>query len=385
MSKGGRYAKHKEKQPRKPLGGKKIALIVVAVLLVLVIAVVIFGVAYYNSMLNKVSRAEFTPNSISDEELEAIMNYNPDAPTADAETTQAATELTTVPTTLPYTESGKDIINILVVGQSARDGEDARMADTMILATVNKTTKTLTLTSFLRDTYLKLPNYKDSTGRQHTCGEQRINVCYHLGWTWDGTAGAMAMMNQCLRENFGIEVDYNIEIDFDAFVKVVDMLDGIEIELTEAEAEYLNNDDVWVYYDVEPGLTRLDGMAALSYARMRKAAGDSDSDIKRTSRQRVLIEKIFEKVKAWSFASLQKMANEVLPMITTNMTNDQITTCIWEILPLLSELKIETGTCPVETTYWGEIVQIGGYDASVLKFDQGQNRKLRMAITEGTE
>ena len=385
MSKGGRFEKKKEKNLGKPLSGKKIALIVVAVLLVLVIAAVIFGVAYYNSMLNKVSRAEFTPNSISDEELEAILNYNPDAPTGNGETTGATTEPTTVPTTLPYTESGKDIINILVVGQSAREGEDARMADTMILATVNKTTKTLTLTSFLRDTYLKLPNYKDSTGKQHYCGEQRINVCYHLGWTWDGTAGAMAMMNQCLQENFGIEVDYNIEIDFDAFVKVVDLIDGVEIELTEAEADYLNNDDIWVYYDFEPGLQRLDGMCALSYARMRKAEGDSDSDIKRTSRQRLLIAKILEKIRYTSFSDLQKMANEVLPLITTNMTNEEITTCIWEILPLLSELSIETGTCPVETTYWGEIVQIGGYDASVLKFDQGQNRKLMMAITEGTE
>lgn len=385
MSKGGRYAKHKEKEPKKPLSGKKIALIVAAVLLVLVIAAVIFGVVYYNSMLNKVSRAEFTPNSVSDEELEAILNYNPDAPTGGNETTETATSPTTEPTTLPYTESGKDIINILIVGQSAREGEDARMADTMILATVNKTTKTLTLTSFLRDTYLKLPNYKDSSGIQHTCGEQRINVCYHLGWLWDGTAGAMAMMNQCLKENFGIEVDYNIEIDFDAFIKVVDLIGGVEIELTEAEAKYLNDDDLWVYYDFEPGLQRLDGMCALSYARMRKAEGDSDSDIKRTTRQRLLIGKIIEKMRDTSFSDLQKMANEVLPLITTNMTNEEITTCIWEILPLLPELTMETGTCPVETTYWGEIVQIGGYDASVLKFDKGQNRKLMMAITEGTE
>lgn len=380
MRKGGRFERKKEK---KSFFSKKAALITVAALLVLVIVAVIFGVVYYQSMLDKVNRAQFVENSISDEQLEAILNYNPDAPEG-AElisvSTEAATEPTTVPTTLPYIESGKDILNILVVGQSARDGEDARMADTMILATINKETKTLTLSSFLRDTYLKLPDYKG-----HTCGKQRINVCYHLGWTWGGTAGAMEMMNQCLYNNFGIDVDYNIEVDFDAFIKVVDLIDGVEIDLTEAEAEYLNNDDLWVYYDFEPGVQRLDGMCALSYARMRKAEGDSDSDIKRTNRQRLLIEAIIDKVRDQDFSVLQNIANEVLPMITTNMTNDDITTCIWEILPLLPQLNIEKGTCPVETTYWGEIVDIGGYPASVLLFDEGHNRRLMMAITEGIE
>lgn len=380
MGKSGRFERKKEK---KISGGKKVVLIVTAILLIAVLAAVIFGVVYYRSMLNKVNRAEFVENSISDEQLEAILNYNPDAPPGEKAgtiPTEATTEPTTVPTSLPYIESGKDILNILIVGQSARDGEDARMADTMILATVNKETKTLTLSSFLRDTYLKLPDYKG-----HTCGKQRINVCYHLGWTWGGTAGAMEMMNQCLYNNFGIDVDYNVEVDFDAFIKVVDLIDGVDIDLTEAEAEYLNNDDLWVYYDFEPGVQRLDGMCALSYARMRKAEGDSDSDIKRTNRQRLLIEAIIDKVRDQDFSVLQNIANEVLPMITTNMTNDDITTCIWEILPLLPQLNIEKGTCPVETTYWGEIVDIGGYPASVLLFDEGHNRRLMMAITEGIE
>lgn len=117
---------------------------------------------------------------------------------------------------------------------------------------------------------------------------------------------------------------------------------------------------------------------------MRKAAGDSDSDIKRTSRQRNMIQAILNQVKGLGFTKLQELANAALPMITTNMTNDEITTCIWEILPLLPELKVETGTCPVETTYWGEVIELDGYPASVLKFDEGQNKNLMMPITEGT-
>ena len=371
MSKGGRYAK----KPSGKSGGRKpIALIVAAVLLVLVVAGLIGGVVY-QSVMNRAANRLQAESTVSTESVPVTT----EATAAEEETTEAAT----VPTTLPYKESGMDIVNILVVGQASRDGEESRIADTMILATINKNTKTLTLTSFLRDTYVDLPDYRDPSGKKHTCGWNRINVAYHLGWTWGGTLAAMEMTNQCLLENFGIEVDYDIEVDFDAFIDIINLLDGVELELTEAEANYLNDDDkVWQW--VEPGLNRLDGDTALAYARMRKAAGDSESDIKRTNRQRYLIQQILNQVKGLGFSKLQELAYTVLPSITTNMTNDQITTCIWELLPLLPELKVATGTCPAEKTYWGEVIDLFGTPSSVLKFDAGQNKKIMSAITEGT-
>jgi len=70
-------------------------------------------------------------------------------------------------------------------------------------------------------------------------------------------------------------------------------------------------------------------------------------------------------------------------MITTDMTNDEITTCLWEILPLLPQLKIEQGTCPVEGTYWGEVIDLLGQPSSVLKFVAAEQKNLMKAITEG--
>ena len=96
----------------------------------------------------------------------------------------------------------------------------------------------------------------------------------------------MEMTNICLKDNFGIEVDYNVEVSFDSFIKMIDYIDGVDIDLTQAEADYLNKDTLYVKRTIEPGVQRLQGMEALSYARMRKAAGDSESDIKRTERQR---------------------------------------------------------------------------------------------------
>ena len=101
----------------------------------------------------------------------------------------------------------------------------------------------MTLTSFMRDTYVKLPDYVDPNGRKYTCGKNRINMAYHLGYLWGDVGGAMQMANECIYNNFGVEIDYDIEVNFDGFIDILNLLDGIEIEITEAEAEYLNNDD----------------------------------------------------------------------------------------------------------------------------------------------
>ena len=191
------------------------------------------------------------------------------------------------------------------------------------------------------------------------------------------------MTNLTLKNNFGIEVDYNVEIDFTAFIKIIDILGGVRIELTEAEAKYLNEHKYDWQEEVTAGENRLFGDYALSYARMRKAEGDADSDIKRTERQRKLIEAIFNKLKSKGLSVVQEMANEILPMITTNMTNAEITSCMLELLPLLPEITIEKGTCPVETTYWSEYKELPDGGAYVLVFASEQQKRLMMPITEG--
>ena len=368
-----------QKQPQQPKKkkhkGLKIFLIVLAVLVVIIAAAAIAGWTYFHNMANKMNIIELPEDTyVYTEETTAP------AETLEAdETTEAATEATTVETTVPPM-TADDIINILVVGQSARSGEASQMADTTILVSLNTYTGTVTLSSVLRDSYVKLPDYKG-----HTCGRAKFTVCYNLGYQWGGgTAGAMEMTNICMKDNFGVEVDYNIEIDFESFTKVIDYLGGVDIELTQAEADYLNKDDLYVLYDVEAGVQHLDGMAALSYARMRKAEGDSESDIKRSARQRILIETLLNKVRYLSLSELQGVADELLPLITTTMKSTDIAKLLVKIAPIISNLKIESGTIPVEGTYWGEMVDIysDGMQHSVLKFESAQQKKLIRAITE---
>lgn len=364
------------KQPKKKRG-KKIFLIILAVLLVLVIGAVAAGAIYYNRMMNKMNIIELPEDTyVYTEETEIVQETIEQTEVTEAET--EATEATTVETTVPKA-TAEDIINILVVGQSSRAGEESRMADTTMLVSINTFDGTVTLFSVLRDSYVKLPDYKG-----HVCGRAKFTVCYGLGYNWGGTAGAMEMTNICMRDNFGVEVDYNVEIDFESFIRVVDFMGGVEIELTEAEAKYLNEDDLYVKYDVEPGLQYLDGMAALSYARMRKAEGDNDSDIKRSARQRLLIETLLNKVRGLSLKELQGVADTLLPLITTTMTPSDVVEILTRIIPVFDQINIVGETIPYGKTGWGDVIDIyeDGIMDSVMMFEAPQQKKLIRAITE---
>ena len=375
MSYHGRF--EQEKQPKKKRGGK-IVLIILAVILVIVGCAAAAGAVYYNRMMNKMNIIELPEDTYVYTEETQLTEATESVAAAETEMQDETTEATTV-VTEPPKATAEDIINILVVGQSSRAGEESRMADTTMVVSVNTFDGTVTVFSVLRDSYVKLPDYKD-----HVCGRAKFTVCYGLGYQWGGIAGAMEMTNICMRDNFGVEVDYNIEIDFESFTRVVDLLGGIEIELTEAEAKYLNNDDLYVRYDVQPGKQYLDGMAALSYARMRKAEGDADSDIKRSARQRLVIEKLFEKIRGLSVTELQSVADTLLPEITTTMTPGDVVSIMTRILPVLKDVKIVGATIPYDKTGWGEIIDIyeDGIPDSVIKFEAPQQKKLIRAITE---
>ena len=374
MGKHGRF--EKRKPPKK---GRKVLLIVLCVVLILLTCAAAAVVMLYQNMVGKINHVEVEDREYTmTNEILAMMGSTP---------TIEATEATSEPTTVPMTETTAatepgnkepDILNILVIGQAARAGEESRLADTLILVTINKDTRVLTLTSFPRDTYVDLPDYKG-----HPCGWNRINTNYALGYVWGGTGGAMEMTNLCIQNNFGIEVDYDIEVGFEAFEKVIDVLGGVRMDLTKEEADYINNMHKEWLQEVTPGENRLFGATALEYARMRKAEGDSDSDLKRTARQRKLLSVLFAKIASKGVSTIQDLANEVLPLVSTNMTQDQITECLFDVLPLLPGMTLEQGTCPVEGTSWPEYKETPDGPAYVQCFVSEQQKNLMMPITEG--
>ena len=378
----GRFAQRKQPENRrsreKAGNGTKVLLIVLAVLLVLILAGL--GVVYW-FIQNKFSKM----NIVTLPEDTYAYTQATEEFTRPPETQPVQTEETTAETTLETTRppmSAEDIVNILVVGQAARDGESGKMADTTMLVSINTYTEEVTVFSILRDSLVNLPAYKGLKG-----GKNKFTMCYALGYQQNGTAGAMEMTNICLKDNFGIEVDYNVEVSFDGFIRMIDYLNGVELELTEAEANYLNKDTLYVQRTIEPGVQVLQGMEALSYARMRKAAGDGESDIKRTERQRKLVASLLEKFRYMSLSELNGWIDELLPMVTTTMTPSDVTVLAAKILPMVSRLTMKGETIPVGKTGWGEMMDIygDGMMHSVMRFESAQQKKLIRAITEAEE
>lgn len=333
MSYKGHYA-----AKRKALGWKKITLIVVAVVLVLVLGIGIAAVSFWYDTIDQINKAEGLENTLSQEEQQQLMDQftinNDDA----VDSTDPTDELATGPD--DYITNNADVINILLIGQDIREGQTWKLSDSMILCTIDPNEKTMVMTSFLRDMYVKLPNYMG-----HTCGYNRINVCYSLGYSWNGTIGAMEMLDQCLLENFGVQVDYNVEVDFTAFEKIVNLMDGVDIELTKAEASHLNKNNGW---KLSEGVNHLDGEQALAYARIRKI----DNDFYRTNRQRTVIYALLEKCRSLSLSQLNSLLKTVLPLITTDMDSNQITEYALQLLPLVADLEVTSQAIPAEGCYY---------------------------------
>ena len=382
MSYHGRFEQQKQpkdsgNQGKKGGKGLKVFLIVLAVLLALILIAAALGYWFIQNKFSKMNVVTLPEDTYV--YTEATDEYTRPPETEPEQTEGEATEAATVETTIPPM-SADDIINILVVGQASRAGEEANMADTTMLISLNTYTKEVTVFSILRDSFVKLPDYKG-----HTCGRAKFTVCYNLGYQWGGgTAGAMEMTNICLRDNFGIEVDYNFEVSFDGFIRMIDFINGVELELTQAEADYLNKDTLYVKRHIEPGVQVLQGMEALSYARMRKAEGDSDSDIKRTERQRKLVAALLKRFQGMSLSELNEWVDILLPMVTTTMKPSDVTRLAAKVLPMVVDLKMTGETIPISGTGWGDMVDIydDGNIHSVIRFETAQQKKLVRAITE---
>ena len=375
MSKGGRFLE--QKAPEKGNTWVKVLVIVLAVILV----IGALGAWFVVSKMNKIQKAQLAENQLSEEDLAGLLVEDPtqETETVPTETTEPK------PTDPDYGKMGK-VINVLLIGQDAREGEESKNSDTVILITVNKETKKITMTSFLRDSYVTLNNVVDSNGKGHG-GSTKLTLAYALGYQWGGTLGAMQVMDQVITNNFGPVVDHNIEVNMEAFDACINALGGVTITLDKDEAKYMNN--YFSKFDAEgreffEGDNLVDGWAAEVYVRTRHA-NNGDNDYNRTNRQRQLVAQVLEKVKNMNVLELNKLVDQLLPLVATDMTNTDMTNYILEVLPILPEMTLESIQCPnKEMGLWGEVADIfhNGEEHSIQHFDPAKCKAILVPITE---
>ena len=202
--------------------GKKALLIVVSILVIVLLLLALgFGVGFgvIWDLLNNINRVGETESTMSSSELQEFLdNQEPEESIYDEVVDPTDITWETEPEII---DNGPNIINILLIGSDTRvPGAPAR-SDTMILCTLNKERKTLTLTSFMRDLYVQIPG----------ASPNRMNVPYVFG--------GIDRLNKTLERNFGIQVDGDFAVEFDSFKDVIDLIGGVTINLTKAEANYM--------------------------------------------------------------------------------------------------------------------------------------------------
>ncbi len=253
--------------------------------------------------------------------------------------------------------SSSSVKNILLIGTDSR-GEDRGRSDSMILLSINSKTDKITMCSLMRDMYVQIPGY----------GSNKLNAAYSYG-------GPELLMDT-IEENLYIEIDDYVTVNFVSFANIVDAVGGVEIEISDNEADAMNvllQSPEGVSFFGEPsesdlldggGTYNLSGKQALCYSRLRYVG---NADFERTQRQRKVLEAIIKK--AANPVRIGAVAKEALPSMNTNMSKLNMYLLSLRGLGFLLGYDVGQMRIPADDTYWGSDID----GMSVLEVDFEEN------------
>ena len=211
------------------------------------------------------------------------------------------------------TSSLEGITNIALYGIDT-DYNDSGRSDSIMILTIDNINKELKVSSIMRDSYVSIEGH----------GMDKINHAYAYG----GPQLAIKTLNQ----NFDLDIEDFVTLNFNSFPKIIDALGGIDLTITQDEIDcYINLNDHIKYLNelngtsseliTKPGTYHVDGTQALAYARIRYTA---EGDSGRTKRQRIVLEQLLEKFKSISPTKYTSLLNEFLPLVKTSLTSNEI-------------------------------------------------------------
>lgn len=223
----------------------------------------------------------------------------------------------------PIRGNGNGVRNILLLGIDSETFSGR--SDTMMVLSINDNTKTVKLVSFLRDTWATIPG-RDKDGDMKD-DVAKLNAAYAFGRS--------TLTRKTFEQNFRLDIDDYIGVNFAVLPKVIDAVGGLDIELTAKEMTQIPANGCYVAIPTpgkncdgqggftslkgSPGVHHLNGFQAMQYARIRKL----DSDFQRTARQRKVVSLIIEKAKKMSYSQLVSVLTTVLQYVETNMSQDE--------------------------------------------------------------
>ncbi|MBQ4245143.1 MAG: LCP family protein [Clostridia bacterium] len=237
------------------------------------------------------------------------------------------------------------IQNILLIGVDGADGTDSLRSDSMMLVSVDLRHGKIKLTSFMRDSWVFIPDYKYS----------KLNAAF--------SHGGAQLVADTIEYNFKVDIDDYVLVNFTMFTEIIDALGGVDVEVTEKEARFINRTTRQTV-DSGPSV-HLNGEEALVYCRIRKL----DSDYMRTYRQRKVIKALMNEISLSSLPSLLSVISRVLPKVETNMNPVKIAFLAYKGGFSALFFKIESTRIPTDD--YSRDTTIGGQ--SVVEIDVDAN------------
>ena len=221
------------------------------------------------------------------------------------------------------------IKNILLIGDDGFDGTTtARRSDSMMIVSINERTGKIVVTSLPRDMYVYIPGLKDSASFN------RLNAAY--------AHGGVSMLINTIEVNFKIKIDKYVKMNFSSFIKVIDILGGVEVNMTQTEIDYMAERGYPLPEGTKPGLVKMNGEQTLNYCRCRHvkkfdpvANKNLSGDFARTYRQREVLTILFNKMKKTSISDINDMLEEILPKVTHNFTKSEVLSYISDVAKYL--------------------------------------------------
>lgn len=336
--------------------------IIVLVVLIAVVGIAAYGVLrYYHSLLDYQPVEEMTePEPEVSTEFEDETDAETLAPPASEDEVLDLEQQLQANLEAMQNSSMQDVdaFNLLLIGVDTRGTDFSGRSDSMILLSIQKSSKRIVATSLLRDIFVSIP------GR----GTNRLNAAYAYG--------GMPLLTETIQANFGIKVDRCIVVNFSLVMDFLNTMGGVDIEVTDAEIENMNRNiaDQNQVLGLDPsldqipsgsgGFMHLNGKQALAYARVRYVG----TDFQRTARQRTILQNCFDKVRGMSLGQLNDLAHEYFPRIRTDLTEGD---CAYLLLQLLnmSDYSMETMTIPVDGSWNYKTIR----GMSVITVDFGMN------------
>lgn len=323
--------------------GLKLWIRIVAIVLVVVLALGLVAYGYFHSKyrLMNISDGKFAGTEVSAEGDSQDKLENEELQSREIEEKQAIEATGEI-------EEDKAVFNILLLGTDDRTTKfnDNARGDTCILLSINRETNQVHLVSFERAIGVKIPSGEY---------EGQWDWLTHMFWY-----GGPYLMTRQIRENFKVDVTKYIRVNIRTFMELVDSVGGVDIDMTEAECNNINHPEGTftagnikgmhveneVQQDLVPGINHLNGATAMCYARLRAI----DDDWHRVERQRKVILAAVENLKKMSVTELDKLLNNVLPLVQTNLTEGDIASLIPEAATFVN-MDYDTTTFPLKHTY----------------------------------